>query len=166
MAVGLPQELSVLARLCFPSSRFVRRRKPIVITASCTINTGTLTFPSTPGTSLVSAAVTANTTVSLSCTTGSSYSVAMDSGSNSLASQRRMKSGTNYINYNLFTDAAYLNAWTTVTNSTTCTTLNSCSLGLGTGLAQTISVFGQVPAVATAPAPGTYTDTVTMTINY
>jgi spore coat protein U-like protein len=138
----------------------------ITITASCTINATTLDFGSNPGTTLISSAVNGSTTVSVTCTNGSPYSIAMDNGANVSGTQRRMKNGANFLNYNLYLDALHTNAWTTATNSTTCTTANSCYLGTGSGAAQSVSIFGAVPAVGSAPATGVYLDTVTMTITY
>ena len=139
----------------------------ITITASCTINAATLDFGSNPGTNLLSANVDTSTTVSVTCTNGAPYSIGMDNGANVSGSQRRMKNGaTNFLNYNLYTDSGRTNAWTTAATSTTCTTANSCALGTGNGAAQSVSIFGRVPTVATAPSAGAYTDTVVMTITY
>jgi spore coat protein U-like protein len=138
----------------------------VTITASCTINAATLDFGSNPGTTLVASAINGSTTVSVTCTSGSPYSIGMDNGANVSGSQRRMKSGANFLNYNLYTDAARLNAWTTASNSTTCTTANSCALGTGNGSAQSVNIYGAVPVVGTAPPTGVYTDTVVMTITY
>lgn len=138
----------------------------ITITAACTINTATLDFGSNAGTSLISSNVDASTTVSVTCTNGSPYSVGMDNGANVSGSQRRMKSGTNFLNYNLYVDSARTNAWTTAASNSTCTSANSCFLGTGTGAAQLVSVYGRVPSTGTAPPTGTYSDTVTMTITY
>ena len=139
----------------------------ITITASCTINAATLDFGSNPGTTLVSSNIDQGTTVSVTCTNGSPYSIGMDNGLNVSGSQRRMKNGaTNYLNYNLYTDAARLNAWTTAASNAACTTTGSCALGTGSGTAQSVSIYGRVPSTGTAPPTGTYTDTVTMTITY
>lgn len=138
----------------------------ITITASCTVSAATLNFGSNAGTALLSGAITASTTVSVTCTNGSPYSVGMSNGANASGSQRRMASGGNFINYDLYTDSARLNAWTTASSSTTCTTANSCALGTGNGSAQSVSIYGTVPTVAVAPAPGSYSDTVTMTVTY
>ena len=138
----------------------------ITVTASCTINAATLTFPSTPGTNLLTAAVTASTTVAVTCTSGSPYSIGMDNGANFSGGTRRMATGGNYVNYGLYVDAAYTNPWTTGASNSTCTTTNDCYLGTGTGASQSISIYGQVPITATAPPSGTYSDTVTMTITY
>lgn len=95
----------------------------------------------------------------------SPYSIGMDNGANYSAT-RRMVTGGNYIGYGLYTDAALTHPWTTGASNSTCTTANDCYLGTGSGSAQSINIYGQVPTVATAPASGTYSDTVTMTITY
>ena len=138
----------------------------MTISASCTISAATLNFGSLPGTSVIAGATNASVNVSVTCTNGSPYSVAMNNGANASGSQRRMTNGTSFINYNLYTDAGRTSLWTTATSSTTCTSTNSCFLGTGNGAAQSIPVFGQVPAVGSAPTASTYTDTVTMTITY
>jgi spore coat protein U-like protein len=138
----------------------------ITITASCTINAATLDFGSNAGTTLVATNIDASTTVSVTCTNGSPYSIGMDNGANVSGSQRRMKSGANFLNYNLYVDAGRTNAWTTAASNSTCTSANSCFLGSGSGSAQSVSIYGRVPSTGSAPPTGTYTDTVTMTITY
>jgi len=137
----------------------------MTVTASCTINTATLTFPSTAGTALTSAAVTANTTVSVTCTSSSPYAIGMGQGNN-YASGNRMASGGSYLPYGLYVDSGYTYPWTTAASNSSCTTANDCYLGTGTGSAQSVPIYGQVPTTATAPVPGTYTDTVLMTITF
>ncbi len=138
----------------------------ITITASCTISATTLNFGTLAGTAVSASPTSASTNVSVTCTNGSPYSIGMDNGANASGSQRRMKSGTNFLNYNLYTNAGLTNAWTTATSTTTCTTTNSCFLGTGNGAAQSVPIYGQMPAVGSAPPAGTYSDTVTMTITY
>ena len=138
----------------------------ITITASCNIGASTLDFGSNAGTALLAGNINASTTVSVTCTTGTPYSIGMDNGANALVTQRRMISSGNFVAYNLYTDAGHANAWTTAASSTTCTSANSCALGTGNGTAQSTSIYGVVPSVATAPTPGAYSDTVTMTVTY
>jgi spore coat protein U-like protein len=138
----------------------------ITITASCTINAATLTFPSTPGTSLTAAAVTGSSSVTVNCTNTSPYSIGMGQGSNYSGGSNRMANGANYLSYGLFVDSAYTHPWTTGASNSSCTTTNDCYLGTGNGSAQSIPIYGQVPITATAAVPGTYTDTVTMTVTY
>jgi spore coat protein U-like protein len=138
----------------------------ITITASCTINAATLDFGSNAGTAVAASAVNGSTTVSVTCTNGSPYSIGMDNGAHVSANQRRMMSGSNYLNYNLYVDSGHTNPWTTGSSNSACTTTGDCYLGTGSGSAQTVNIYGQVPSVGSAPPPGAYTDTVTMTITY
>jgi spore coat protein U-like protein len=136
----------------------------LTVTATCSVNAATLNFGST---GLLASAITQSTTLAVTCTNSTPYSVGLDNGAN-FTTTRRMRQGatSNFIGYGLFTDAGLTNPWTTASSSTTCTTANSCALGTGNGSAQSITVFGQVPALGTAPAPGAYTDTVTITVTY
>jgi spore coat protein U-like protein len=77
-----------------------------------------------------------------------------------------MISGSNFLNYNLYVDAAHTLPWSTAIGPSTCTTTGECFLGTGNGSAQSVSIYGVVPTTATAPPSGTYTDTVTMTITF
>ena len=138
----------------------------ITITASCTINAATLTFPSTAGTSLTATAVTGNTTVQVNCTNTSPYSIGMGQGANYSGGSNRMASSSNYLPYGLYVNSTLTNPWTTGASNSTCTTTGDCYLGTGNGSAQSITIYGQVPTTATAPIPGTYTDTVTMTVTF
>lgn len=138
----------------------------ITITASCTINAATLDFGSNPGTTLIASPINGTTTVSVICTNLSPYSIAMDNGTNVSGTQRRMKSGTNFLNYNLYVDSLHVNPWTTATSNSTCTTTSDCYLGTGNGVAQLVNIYGVVPSTGTAPGAGVYTDAVTMTITY
>ena len=139
----------------------------IQITASCTINAASLNFGlNVAGTTLVASNVNASTTVSVTCTTGSPYSISMDNGANASGSQRRMKSGANFLNYGLYVDSGYLNPWITTASPSSCTPAGSCYLGTGSGSSQSVDIYGRVPSIGTAPPTGTYTDTVTMTITY
>ncbi len=79
-----------------------------------------------------------------------------------------MQLGTtgNYINYNLYTNSGYSDAWSATTSTTSCTSgASTCDLGTGTGSNQNYTVYGQVPP-QTAPSSGTYSDTVVVTVTF
>jgi spore coat protein U-like protein len=136
------------------------------ITAACTVNTSSLTFTTTSGTSLTSSQVTQTGTISVTCTNSSPYSIGLDNGQNASSGQRRMANSTNYISYNVYLDSAHTEPWTTAATSSTCTGTNTCYLGTGDGSAQTVDVYGVVPTVTAAPASGTYSDSITITVTY
>jgi spore coat protein U-like protein len=138
----------------------------MTITGGCTINAATLDFGSSAGTALLAAAVTGSTTVSVVCTSGSPFSIGMGQGSN-YSSGNRLASAGNYIPYGLYLDGAWTQPWSTTNASNSCSGgANTCYLGTGTGSAQSVSIYGKAPTIATAPAPGSYSDTVLMTITY
>ena len=71
-----------------------------------------------------------------------------------------------FVSYGLYLDAAHAQPWSTTTLAASCTGgANTCYLGTGTASNQNVTVYGQVPA-QTAPAPGTFTDTVVVTVTY
>ena len=91
------------------------------INASCTINAASLNFAATAGTALVASNVNASTTVSVTCTSGSPYSIGMDNGANASGSQRRMKNGANFLNYSLYVNPPPANPWITTGSPHSCT---------------------------------------------
>jgi spore coat protein U-like protein len=102
----------------------------------------------------------------VTCTNAAPYAIGMDNGTNASSGQRRMAYNGAYLSYNLFVDSAHSYPWSTAASNSTCTTTGDCYLGTGNGTAQSVNIYGVVPAVGTAPAAGLYTDTVVMTITY
>lgn len=99
------------------------------------------------------------TTFGLTCTNQTAWNIGLDNGANASGSVRRMRLGTsgNYVSYELYRDSARTQRWGTTIGTDT-------QAGTGTGSAQTVTVYGRVPAQR--PAAGSYTDTVTVTITY
>jgi spore coat protein U-like protein len=103
--------------------------------------------------------------VSVKCTNGTPFTVALSAGSTtgSTVAQRLLANGTNTLQYNLFVDTA----WTKTFGDGTTGTLGA---GTGTGVANavTVPVYGQIldSAFNQAAAPGTYTDTINVTVTY
>lgn len=69
-----------------------------------------------------------------------------------------MTDGTALVNYNLYREAGRLTNWGNTVGTDTVG-------GTGTGLVVNSTVYGRVP-IQTPPAPGTYTDTITVTVTY
>ena len=138
----------------------------MTITASCTIGATAMNFTSQLGSGLVSTAATASGSITVTCTNQAPYAIGLDNGANYSTTRRMVFGGSNYLPYNLFTNVGLSTPWSTATGSATCTTSSNCYTGTGTGSAQSITVYGQIPTVATAPAPGTYSDTVNITVYF
>jgi spore coat protein U-like protein len=130
----------------------------MAITAQCVINsTTTLDFGSS---GVINANHDTNSPLVVQCTNTTPYAVALNKGSTTggTITQRLLANGAATINYNIYTDTPGGTLWG---DGTTGVTLG----GTGNGAAQTITIFGRVSA-QTTPAPGTYTDTVTVTVTY
>ncbi|WP_207553674.1 spore coat U domain-containing protein, partial [Teichococcus deserti] len=99
-------------------------------------------------------------TLTVLCTTNTPYTIALNLGTAASATARAMTSaGTSTtLNYVLYRDASRTAVWGETTGTDT-------QAGTGTGTNQAITVYGRVPANQ-RPQPGSYTDTVTVTLTY
>jgi spore coat protein U-like protein len=105
-------------------------------------------------------AITATTTIAVTCTNGTTYNVGLDAGTGtgSTTTTRKMTNGTATLNYSLFRDSAHTQNWGNIVGTDT-------ESGTGSGLAQTLTAYGQIPANQFVTT-GAYTDTITATITY
>ena len=94
------------------------------------------------------------------CTPDLTYNIGLNEGTSpgATVNQRKMVSGTQSLNYQLYSDAARSSIWGNTTGTDTVT-------GVGTGIAQDHTVFGAVPAAQIVPA-GDYQDTITVRVYY
>jgi spore coat protein U-like protein len=134
---------------------------PFTVTANnatiCLVNASNLNFGST---GVLRAALDATSTITVTCTNAASYTVALDGGVSGATNpaQRKMTQASQLITYGLYRDSGRTLPWGDSVGVNT-------AAGTGSGLAQTLTVYGRVPAQST-PAPGVYVDTVVMTISY
>jgi spore coat protein U domain-containing protein, fimbrial subunit CupE1/2/3/6 len=101
-------------------------------------------------------------------TTSVQYSIAISNGLNgSSPVTRRMASGASRLGYNVYQDAARSNPWGTGTAGAVVAS-GSMTVGPGVGNGTRIAthvVYGRVPALQ-AVEPGTYLDTLLLTLTY
>lgn len=122
---------------------------------TCTVSATTINFGNR---GVLTTNVDATGTLSVSCTTNLPYSVSLNGGlSNATPTQRRMTLGANAVVYGLYTNTARTTPWGNTTGQIV--------TGTGTGTAQSLTVYGRV-APQTTPPPGTYSDTVVVTVSY
>jgi spore coat protein U-like protein len=122
----------------------------------CTVSAAALAFGN-----YQSAVVNATTTVTATCTTGTTYNVGLDAGGGTgatVAARKMSLAGGNTLTYSLYQDSGHATVWGTTIGTNTVT-------GTGTGIAQPLTVYGQIPG-AQYSAPGSYTDTVNVTLTY
>jgi|SRR3974390_482326 len=130
----------------------------ITIATSCTVNSASKLDFGSQG--LLNANVDQTSTIQVQCTNTTPYNIALDAGlgTGATIANRLMTSGGNVVNYTLYRDSARSLVWGN-------TPLTDTVSGAGTGATQSYTVYGRVPS-QTTPAPGTYNDTITITVNY
>jgi spore coat protein U-like protein len=109
---------------------------------------------------VVSSNVDANSTVSAQCSISLPYSVSLNGGNAGASdpTQRKMSKAAEQITYGLYKDSARAQPWGNTIGTNTIA-------GTGTGLSQNITVYGRVPSQTTG-SPGTYSDTIVVTVTY
>ncbi|ALM52417.1 hypothetical protein BJB45_07805 [Halomonas huangheensis] len=131
----------------------------ITINAECQINSASdLDFGSA---GVIDTAVEASSEIAVQCTSGTTYDIGLDEGQGTGATvATRFMTGpdSETVTYSLYTEGGHTDVWGNTVGTDTAS-------GTGTGSEQLYTVFGQVPEQE-APAPGTYTDVVTVTVTY
>jgi spore coat protein U-like protein len=102
-------------------------------------------------------------TIDTTCTNGSAATITLGQGiapaggSTAAAPVRQMKSGTDILSYQLYSDAGHSTVWDDVTG---------VSAPTGTGAAEPITVYGRVAQGQSTVPTGSYTDTVVATVTF
>ena len=128
------------------------------VQAVCEVTASDLAFGTY--TSKAGTPLQATTLLRATCTPNTTYYVGLDQGQSpgATVNQRKMVSGAQALNYQLYSDSARSKIWGNTTGTDTVT-------GTGTGLAVDHTVFGAVPAAQVVPA-GDYADTITVRVYY
>ncbi|MGL4859765.1 MAG: Csu type fimbrial protein [Enterobacteriaceae bacterium] len=127
-----------------------------------TLNFGTI---STLSSSVNVASSASAGTITVKCTSGLSYTIALDAGQNSggsVTNGRNMllSGGTQTLNYQLYSNTGYSQIWGNGTNG------GAIVSATGSGSTQSFVIYGTLFSRQTQPASGQYSDTVTATISY
>jgi len=130
----------------------------MTITATCTVNSATSMNFGTQG--VLSTNVDQTSTIQVTCTNTTPYNIGLDAGTGTGATvaTRKMTSGAVTVNYTLYSNSGRTTVWGNTVGTDT-------QAATGNGAAQSYTVYGRVPSQA-APAPGTYSDTITITVTY
>jgi spore coat protein U-like protein len=102
-------------------------------------------------------------TISLVCTNGATYIVALDQGTHAASGQRYLSNGAAtpvLITYNVSSVGPGGANWGNNTGTDT------VSGAAGASGLVTLTAYGRIPASATSVGAGTYTDTVTVTVTF
>jgi len=133
------------------------------VNALCTIGSGgavSLTFPAIGSdTTNLTNPVTANTSLSVTCTNAAPYNIGLDAGANSSnVNSRVLKSGSNTLTYSLYQDSGNSTVWGNTVGTNT-------KAATGNGASQSYTIYGKIPS-GQALTVGTYSDTVNITVSF
>jgi len=131
------------------------------VTNDCsTMTTPDVNFNSAP---LVQNFPTVSQAIAVTCTKGSTYTIGINNGANSLNNVRRMVSGSNYMSYDIYKEAT-TNRWG---GSGTERWASAASSQLSTdGLLRTYNYTAKVLTNQTTPPAGTYSDTLIVDVAF
>lgn len=131
------------------------------VDASCIVSGSALAFGAFDV--LSGSNVDSTSALSATCTNGSAYTIGLNAGTSTGAtvSTRQMKhtDGTTLLNYSLSTVSAGGTNWDDIGGTTVAS-------GTGSGVAQSITVYGRVPTGQTLPKVGAYSDSIIATIDF
>jgi spore coat protein U-like protein len=112
--------------------------------------------------------VTGSSTVTVRCTAGTTFDVALSAGQELSFAPRKMQDASfNELEYNLFTSNAYTTVWGDATGATV--KQNGVGGGMGVPQAVAYTVYGRLPDNAAnqlSPESNSYADTITVTVTY
>ena len=97
------------------------------------------------------------TTFTLRCSKGSSAEVSISGGLYPANNMRRMRSGNDYLSYNLYKNSARKAVWDTT---------QTVNYTAASSVPQVFTIYGQIPAGQDTIGPGSYADTVTVTVTF
>src|SRR4028119_979556 len=77
------------------------------VSSVCSVDASAMAF----GEVALSGATDSTSTITVNCTGGGAYTVGLGNGLNNVAAQRKLKSGVNLLNYDLFKEEARATRW-------------------------------------------------------
>jgi len=94
------------------------------------------------------------------------FNIAIGAGTSGSYTNRRMKSGANTLGYNLYTDASYTTLWGDGSAATQLINAGVLLDVAGLSPAQNFYVYGRIPGRQLTTVPGSYSDTISVTLTY
>ncbi|MDY0748650.1 spore coat U domain-containing protein [Paucibacter sp. R3-3] len=93
------------------------------------------------------------------------FDIALSAGGSGSLTNRRMTSGANTLNYNLYSDPAYTTVWGDGTAAPLVSSGVTLDL-LGLAPAQQFWIYGRIPGRQLLAVPGFYVDALSVTVTY
>jgi spore coat protein U-like protein len=156
LAAALALAACLLASLPHPARAY---------TGTCKVTATAITFGSFNP--LLGGNVLANGTITMTCGANSGngyYDVVLSAGGSGNYQARQMKSGSNSLSYNLYSDSAHTKVWQPDNCGGNCGVMGFSNTSVNGGT-MTFTVYGEIPAQPKA-IPGTYGDSIMVTLTY
>ncbi|WP_293780090.1 spore coat U domain-containing protein [uncultured Oxalicibacterium sp.] len=133
------------------------------VISSCTVSGTTLNFGNSIDPFSATTPLDSTSTLTVACTNTTPYTVALNAGTHAGGatnfSARAIQNGSSTLGYQLYSDSNRSTVWGNGSNS------SGQVSGTGSGSNQSLTIYGRLPSL-TGAVPGSYTDTVTVTITY
>lgn len=158
-ALALAAGIGLVTSAAYGATATSNFQVKVTIQAQCLAATATTMDFGTQG--VFAANVDQTSTLQVQCTNTTPYNIGFDNGANGTAvNARKMKGGPSgeLVSYSIFSDAGRVTNWGTTVGTDTVS-------AIGNGAAQSYTAYGRIP-VQTTPAPGAYSDTITVTVTY
>jgi spore coat protein U-like protein len=165
-SVIAPIGAGVLLALAGAASEAATKNDSFLVTASvsknCIITAPDLNLGVFDGTN----DLTASSTISINCTSGTTFNVDLSTGSSATYAMRTLVNGTDTLNYNLYSTNTYTAVWGNGTGGTVRGA--GTGQGMAAGQVQSLTVYGRLLASDNTGAfgAGSYSDTIVATITY
>lgn len=168
--IGLGALIGVLFLCAAPAHATCSGSGLGTLNCSATVSATAMSFGSySAGTS---SATTTSSTITVTATFSGrilgtdtlSYTLSLSAGNSGTTASRYMSYSSRTLSYNLYTSSGYGTVWATDTVS------GSASVSVGfngnASASTTHTVYGRIPAGQYTAAPGSYSDTITVTVTY
>jgi spore coat protein U-like protein len=153
--------MATIAAPLFAAQQSANLNVTASVAANCTITTTPVAFGAYDPVNVNSATdLLASGSVNVACTKGTPATIDLGNGGNFAVGTRRMGSGSDFLNYSLFKDAARTQLWGSGIAGGSTAAYNAATKN-----STSVSVFGTVPQAQDVTV-GNYADVVVATINY
>jgi spore coat protein U-like protein len=146
----------LLPASCLAASTTTTFNVTATVQTSCAVSAADLAFGNYDAASATD--TTATSTVTVTCSLLTPYTISMDGGQYASGSTRRLGTGANRLTYEVYRDPTMTNVFGTVAATLGVT-------GVGTGFSAPTIIYGKIPKNQ-AVVPGSYSDQITVTVDY
>lgn len=161
---GFVRPVPLLTPINFGTGTTVRVNIALRVENDCVITAPDLDFGQAP---LVGSFNPVTRTILIRCSAGAAYTVGLGDGDHAAGSTRRMQSGSNYLNYEIYKNAASPDRW----GALGAARRDSAAADTGAGVYDSVTTQGfsyraAILSGQTTPPAGSYSDTIRVDVEF